>query len=192
MYSIAFSPKELLSIPNEQFASNHETFDACFWFNALFGNTYPQDTGQCDQSDIEFMLGRLFGSLRWCHNGHDGVSNHQHHHCLLDPLFRRRSKKTSKLRVAGLCVGNSPGTGEFPAQMASNAENVSIWWRHHGLLCYHIQDNDPLFLLTNTRSVELKGETIHWMKLLAAAAQACRAVRHAGYTKTRKQEFIFE
>ena len=29
-------------------------------------------------------------------------------------------------------MGNSPGTGEFPAQMASNAENVSIWWRHHG------------------------------------------------------------
>ena len=23
--------------------------------------------------------------------------------------------------------GNSPVTGEFPAQMASNAENVSIW-----------------------------------------------------------------
>ena len=42
-----------------------------------------------------------------------------------------RSKKTSKLRVTGLCAGNSPMTGEFPAQMASNAENVSIWWRHH-------------------------------------------------------------
>ena len=27
--------------------------------------------------------------------------------------------------------GNSPDTGEFPAEMASNAENVSIWWRHH-------------------------------------------------------------
>ena len=40
-------------------------------------------------------------------------------------------KKTSKLRVNGLCAGNSPGTGEFPAQMASKAENVSIWWRHH-------------------------------------------------------------
>ena len=39
--------------------------------------------------------------------------------------------ETSKLRVTGLCVGNSPGTGEFPAQMASNAENVSIWLRHH-------------------------------------------------------------
>ena len=25
--------------------------------------------------------------------------------------------------------------GEFPAQMASNAENVSIWWRHHESNC---------------------------------------------------------
>ena len=50
---------------------------------------------------------------------------------LLDRLFRRRSKKTPKLRVTGLCAGNSPGTDEFPAQMASDAENVSIWWRHH-------------------------------------------------------------
>ena len=39
--------------------------------------------------------------------------------------------KTSKLRVTGLCAGNSPGTGEFHAQMASNAENISISWRHH-------------------------------------------------------------
>ena len=44
---------------------------------------------------------------------------------------RRRSKKTSKLRVTGLCEGNSPVTGDFPAQMAGYAENVSIWWRHH-------------------------------------------------------------
>ena len=47
---------------------------------------------------------------------------------------RRRSKKTSKLRVTGFCEGNSPATGEFPAQRASNAENVSLWWRHHVLL----------------------------------------------------------
>ena len=40
--------------------------------------------------------------------------------CLLNGLFRRRSKKTSKLCVTGLCAGNWPGTGEFPAQMASN------------------------------------------------------------------------
>ena len=40
---------------------------------------------------------------------------------------RRRSKKISKLRVTGICAGNSPVTGEFPAQRASNAGNVSIW-----------------------------------------------------------------
>ena len=71
-------------------------------------------------------------ALQWRHNGRDSVSNHQPHHCLLNRLFRRRSEKTSKLRVTGLCAGNSPVTGEFPAQMASNAKNVSIWWRHHG------------------------------------------------------------
>ena len=72
-------------------------------------------------------------SLRWRHNERHGVSNHQPHHCLLKRLFRRRSKETSKLRVTGLCSGNSPVTGEFPAQRASNEKNVSIWWRHHGV-----------------------------------------------------------
>ena len=74
---------------------------------------------------------RIRNTLQWNRNGLDGVSNHQPHHCLLSRLFRCRSKKTSKLRVTGLCTGNSPGTSEFPAQMTSNAENVSIWWRHH-------------------------------------------------------------
>ena len=69
--------------------------------------------------------------LQWRHNGHNGVSNHQPHDSLLNRLFRHSSKKTSKLRVTDLCEGNSPGTGVFPAQKASNAENVSIWWRHH-------------------------------------------------------------
>ena len=55
--------------------------------------------------------------LQWRYNDHDGVSNHQPYYCLLNhhrPLW-----------------GNSPVTGEFPAQRASNAENVSIWWRYH-------------------------------------------------------------
>ena len=70
-------------------------------------------------------------SLLWRHNGRDGVSNHQPHHCLLNRLLGRRSKKTSKLCVTGLCVGKSPVPADFPAQMAVNAENVFIWWRHH-------------------------------------------------------------
>ena len=76
-------------------------------------------------------------SLLWHHNGCDSVSNHQPHDWLLNRLFRHRSKTTSKLRVTGLCAGNSPRTGEFPAQMASDAENVSIWWLHPvlGIAC---------------------------------------------------------
>ena len=73
-------------------------------------------------------------SFKWRHKGCDSASNHRPHDCLLNRLFQRISVKTSKLRVIGLCAGNSPGTGEFPTQMASNAENVSIWWRHHVLL----------------------------------------------------------
>ena len=69
-------------------------------------------------------------------------------------------KKTSKLRVTGLCAGNSPVTDEFPTQRASNAENVSIWWRHHGgckltsINAYTILTNDILVC-----TVHLFGDT---------------------------------
>ena len=80
---------------------------------------------------IPHDFGFYNATLQWRHNEHDGVSNHQPHDCWLNRLVRRRSKKTSKLRVTGLCEGNSPVTREFPTQRASNAGNVSIWWRHH-------------------------------------------------------------
>ena len=41
---------------------------------------------------------------------------------------QRKHQSSASLAI---CAGNSPETSEFPAQMASNAENVSIWWRHH-------------------------------------------------------------
>ena len=85
-------------------------------------------TGLARQAPSRYQV---ITTLQWRHNGQDGVSNHQPHDCLLHRLFRRRSKKTSKLRATGLCVENSPETGEFPTQRASNVENVSIWWRHH-------------------------------------------------------------
>ena len=43
----------------------------------------------------------------------------------------RSAQIKENIRVIGLCVGNSVVTGKFPAQMAINAENISIWWRHH-------------------------------------------------------------
>ena len=66
-------------------------------------------------------------SSQWGHNGRDGVSNHHRRDCLLYRLFRRRSKKTSKFGVIRIW----PVTGEFSTQMASNTENVAIWYRHH-------------------------------------------------------------
>ena len=81
----------------------------------------PTDKSKAHYAKAAWDLTR---PLQWRHNVRDGVSNHQPHHCLLNRLFRSRSKKTSKLRVSGL-------TGECPAQMASNADTISIWWRHH-------------------------------------------------------------
>ena len=76
-------------------------------------------------------------TLQWCHNGCHVIANHQLHHCLLNRLFRCRSKKTPKLCVIGVC--------KFPAQMTRNAKNVSIWWFHHekGKAQKHMNSNIP-------------------------------------------------
>ena len=76
-----------------------------------------------DKDKIVLRPSYLNNALQWRHNG---VSNNQHHDCLLNHLLRRRSKKTSKLHVTGLCEGNSQVTGEFPTQRASNAEMLSF------------------------------------------------------------------
>ena len=47
------------------------------------------------------------------------------------PFIRAQAKENIKAPRHWPSCGESPGTGEFPAQMASNAENISIWWRHH-------------------------------------------------------------
>ena len=75
-----------------------------------------------DASDFENDVMRLFGELRpqWTREemkNEVGViffANHRRLNWLLNRLFRRRSKKTSKLRVTELCEGKSPITGEFP------------------------------------------------------------------------------
>ena len=113
----------------------------------------------------EFITQIVWSSLRWRRNGHDGVANHQPHHCLLNRLFGCRSKKASKLRVTGLCVGNSPGTGEFPAQMVSNAENVSIWWRHHvppGTYIRQVESNE---------SASVAGFMVYWSRIGSLSTQ---------------------
>ena len=67
-------------------------------------------------------------TLRGRHNGRDGASNHQPHDYLLNCLFRRRSKKTSKLRVTGLCAGNSPHKWPVTRKMSPSSwdNNISM------------------------------------------------------------------
>ena len=79
------------------------------------------------------------------HNERDGVSNDQPRHCLLNRLFRCRSKEISKLHTTGLCAGNSAVTGEFTAQRASNEEDVFTWWRHYDSM--EIKQNDSSYFL---------------------------------------------
>ena len=88
----------------------------------------------CVRGEFGYSISHSELSLQWRHNGHDSVSNHQPHNCLLNRLFKaqKTSEKTSEVCVTGLCAGNSPVTDDFPAQMASNAEKIFIWWRHHG------------------------------------------------------------
>ena len=91
---------------------------------------------------VKYLLVRHpdFISVQWRHNERHGVSNHQPHDCLLNRLFQIRENKAP--RHWPLCAGNSPLTGEFPAQRASIAEIVSIWWRHHVTPEFSVADLD--------------------------------------------------
>ena len=109
----------------------------------------------------EFVVGGTYRiwtwykALQWRHNERDGVSNHRHLNCLRKHLSRRRSKKTSKLRITGLCEGNPPMTGGFLSQRASKRK------------CFHLMtsswdfsyDRAKLYLTENTMNAVLVPHT---------------------------------
>ena len=80
--------------------------------------------------NMHIVIILTLNTLQWRHNERHGVSNHQRFDCWPNRLFRCRLKKTSKFCVTGFCYGNPPVTDGFSSQR-TNAENVSIWWRHH-------------------------------------------------------------
>ena len=81
-------------------------------------------------------------TLQWRHNDHDGVSNHQPHGCLLNRLFRCRSKKTSKLCITGLYAGNSPGPVNSP---------------HKGPVTRKMFPFDDVIMITDPLLINLEG-----------------------------------
>ena len=106
-------------------------------------------------------------SLQWHHNGRDGVSNHQPYDCSLNRLFRRRWKKTSKLRVTGICVGPVNSQHKRPVtrkiqggcQLGFAHDEVVTWgrfphywpnWAYVGIKLFY---NDNYILLHITNSV---------------------------------------
>ena len=114
---------ELKPMENGEWTLAVYNYRSCDWFTGVGGGISAQSVASMNSSHANryryFWIICQLSSVRfnplfsiWC-------------------LFRHRPKETSKLRATGLCEGNSPVTGEFPAQRASNAENVSIWWRHH-------------------------------------------------------------
>ena len=128
---------------------------------------------------------------RSSHNGHHSVSNHQPYECLLKRLFRCRSKKTPKLRITGLCAGNSPGTGEFPAQIASNTEmfpsdDVIMWCQmmwHVGI--YTFVTSETLDGLFSSSCVVMWNFRFHFLK------QLCWYAEHAYFATIINTEYRF-
>ena len=114
---------------------NLSQFHVTFYATALGGQLESQSS-----TTVESLATILSLSSRKCHFGKIFIACH-YNDVIMSAMAsqitnltivystvysRRISKKTSKLRVTGLCEGNSPVTGEFPAQKTSDVENVSI------------------------------------------------------------------
>ena len=84
--------------------------------------------------DIEMSMmssSRIVDTLQWRHNECGGVSNQRRLGCLLNRLFRRRSKKMSMFRVTGLCEGIHRWSVNSPHKWPVTRKMFFIWWRHH-------------------------------------------------------------
>ena len=103
--------------------------------NFLIISFYSMDAGLFS-IDIEFgVCGYVFvlsNTLQWRHNGRDCVSNHQPHDCYTQAFIQAHIRENIIVPRHWPLWGIPPVTGGFPSQRASNAENVSISWRHHG------------------------------------------------------------
>ena len=95
-------------------------------------------------------------TLQWRHNDHDSVSNHQHH-----VVIQTQIKENTKVPCHWPLCGDFTGTGDFPAQRASYAENVSIWWRHHGEAAYHPYADRHNFQLSHFNFTF----TVNWIEI---------------------------
>ena len=100
---------------NDILLKGHSLSNRCTPFSDFFAAVFCRDFRVIIPVVMYVVYGECYTafpcSFQWRYEC-DGVSNHQSHDCLLNCLFRRRSKKTLKLRVSGRCEVNSPVPGE--------------------------------------------------------------------------------
>ena len=86
------------------------TQNLCFYFSLICHFKC------CRIKNVSLVSTKLTGNaLQWRHNERDGAWNHQRFDCMPSRLFRRRSMKTSKLRITGLYEGYPPVTSGSPS-----------------------------------------------------------------------------
>ena len=103
------------------------------------------------------MVPYILTSLQWRHNVGDGVSNQQPHDCLLIRLLTAQIKVNIKAPRHWPLWGEF--TGEYPEQRASNAENVSVWWRNHDVITIFDVQSDEI---QNTHATAFWSKWIWW------------------------------
>ena len=105
-------------------------------------------------------------TLQWLHNGRDSVSNTSLTIVYSTVYSHTDQRKHQSSASLAFVQGNSPGTGEFPAQMASNMKNVSIWWRHHEYIRLHNTRQPAASWLLHHVMLNI----VTWHRLRAAAS----------------------
>ena len=73
----------------------------------------------------------IWFSLQWRHNVHDGVSNHQPHHCLLNRFSSADQRKHQSSASLAFVWGLHRWPVNSPCEWPVTRKNISIWWRHH-------------------------------------------------------------
>ena len=120
---------------------------------------------------LRYEIGLLFISrypLQLRHNERDGVQNRRRLHRLFNRLFKHKSKKISKLRVTGLCEGNSPVTGEFPhkepvkGKMFPFDDVIMLTHIHSSMTLWHIHSSMTLWHLARQLQMATMNNSFIW------------------------------
>ena len=95
--------------------------------------------------------------------------------------------KKSKLRVTCLYEENSPVTGEFLAPRAINAENVTIWWRHHDRMSRQLHEFHDLYIDSLMQDCNISNALA--MKILQSCATTYIYISTFTFKKTKYRLF---